>query len=151
MPRQLPANVRGFVNRSEDLRLLTLTSAEATDRVVVCVVVGTAGVGKTSLALRWAHQFAGDFSDGQLRALGVPGNLVPADLDARSALFRSLLAGRRFLILLDNAASPTRARPLLPGTAGCRVLVTSRDKLADASDEAAALFSTFEDPDALNR
>ncbi|XVS65532.1 ATP-binding protein [Actinosynnema sp. CA-299493] len=123
------------------------------DRVVVWVVVGTAGVGKTSLAVRWAHQVAGDFPDGQLyvnlrgydaglpigpdealdrflRALGVPGNLVPADLDARSALFRSLLAGRRFLILLDNAASPAQVRPLLPGTAGCLVLVTSRDKLA---------------------
>ncbi|MFJ6675928.1 ATP-binding protein [Actinosynnema sp. NPDC091369] len=153
MPRQLPADVRGFVNRSADLELLTLTSAEVADRVVVWVVVGTAGVGKTSLAVRWAHQVAGDFPDGQLyvnlrgydaglpigpdealdrflRALGVPGNLVPADLDARSALFRSLLAGRRFLILLDNAASPAQVRPLLPGTAGCLVLVTSRDKLA---------------------
>ncbi|WNV82633.1 tetratricopeptide repeat protein [Umezawaea sp. Da 62-37] len=153
MPRQLPADVRGFVNRFDDLESLTLTSAEVADRVVVWVVVGTAGVGKTSLAVRWAHQVAGDFPDGQLyvnlrgydaglpigpdealdrflRALGVPGNLVPADLDARSALFRSLLAGRKFLILLDNAASPTQVRPLLPGTAGCLVLVTSRDKLA---------------------
>ncbi len=153
MPRQLPADVRSFVNRFDDLESLTLTSAEVADRVVVWVVVGTAGVGKTSLAVRWAHQVAGDFPDGQLyvnlrgydaglpigpdealdrflRALGVPGNLVPGDLDARSALFRSLLAGRKFLILLDNAASPTQVRPLLPGTAGCLVLVTSRDKLA---------------------
>lgn len=153
VPRQLPARVRGFVNRSGDLRWLTTTAVEAVSRVVVCVVVGTAGVGKTSLALQWAHQVAGDFPDGQLyvnlrghdaglpvgpdealdrflRALGTAGNLVPADLDARSALFRSLLAGRRVLILLDNAASPTQVRPLLPGTAGCLVLVTSRDKLA---------------------
>ncbi|MFD7652846.1 ATP-binding protein [Actinosynnema sp. NPDC059797] len=153
VPRQLPADVRGFVNRSEVLDLLTQLSNEAANRVVVCVVTGTAGVGKTSLAVRWSHQVAGDFPDGQLyvnlrgydagppvgpeealdrflRALGVPGNVVPADLDARSALFRSFLAGKRFLILLDNAATPGQVRPLLPGTAGCLVLVTSRSKLA---------------------
>lgn len=153
VPRQLPADVRGFVNRSEALDLLTQLSAEAAKRVVVCVVAGTAGVGKTSLAVRWSHQVADDFPDGQLyvnlrgydagppvapaealdrflRALGVPGNQVPADLDARSALFRSFLAGKRFLILLDNAATPGQIRPLLPGTAGCLVLVTSRSTLA---------------------
>lgn len=153
VPRQLPADVRGFVNRSEALDLLTQLSNEAANHVVVCVVAGTAGVGKTSLAVRWAHQAAGDFPDGQLyvnmrgydagppvgpeealdrflRALGVPGNLVPADLDARSALFRSFLAGKRFLVLLDNAATPGQIRPLLPGTAGSLVLVTSRSKLA---------------------
>ncbi|HEX6347345.1 ATP-binding protein [Umezawaea sp.] len=153
VPRQLPADVREFVNRSEGLRFLTLMAREAVNRVVVCVIVGTAGVGKTSLAVRWAHQVATDFPDGQLyvnlrgydagppispdealdrflRALGVPGNLVPADLDARSAQFRSLLAGQRILMLLDNAATPAQIRPLLPGTAGCLVLVTSRSKLS---------------------
>ncbi|GAA2670681.1 Tetratricopeptide repeat-containing protein [Actinosynnema pretiosum] len=154
IPRQLPADVHGFVNRSEALRLLAQESQESAHRVVVCVIMGTPGVGKTSLALRWAHRMVDEFPDGQLyldlrgyhegpsisaeealkrflHDLAIPGNRIPVDLDTRSALFRSLLAGRRFLIVLDNAATTTQIRPLLPGTAGSLVLVTSRSRLHD--------------------
>ncbi|WP_308424018.1 ATP-binding protein, partial [Saccharopolyspora thermophila] len=155
-PRQLPAGVRSFVNREEELRRLNkvLTGHSAEPMVVaVCVIAGTAGVGKTSLAVHWAHQVSSQFPDGHLyanlhgydpgpratpeqvldrflRALGVPADEVPADLDDRAALYRSLLAGRRMLIILDNAATTGQVRPLLPGTAGCLVVVTSRSHLS---------------------
>ncbi|HEX8630518.1 MAG TPA: tetratricopeptide repeat protein, partial [Catenuloplanes sp.] len=122
--------------------------------VVVAAISGTAGVGKTALAVHWAHAVADRFPDGQiyvnlrgfdpagavvtpaeairgfLDALGAPPERVPADLDRQSALYRTLLAGRRMLILLDNARDTGHARPLLPGTAGCLVLVTSRHLLS---------------------
>ena len=121
--------------------------------MVISAIGGTAGVGKTALAVQWAHQVAGRFPDGQLyvnlrgydpgqpvtaadalagflRALGVPGQDIPAEEDERAARYRSLLAGRRMLVVLDNAGSVEQVRPLLPGAAGCVVLVTSRDALA---------------------
>jgi tetratricopeptide (TPR) repeat protein len=121
--------------------------------VVISAVSGTAGVGKTTLAIRWAHRMRGRFPDGQLfvnlrgydpeqpmttddalagflRALGVPSQDIPAELGERSALYRSLLAGRRMLVVLDNAREVEQVRLLLPGSETCAVVVTSRDSLA---------------------
>ncbi|MFE6049357.1 ATP-binding protein [Kitasatospora sp. NPDC056446] len=164
-PRQLPADVRGFVNRVEELRALDAvlagpaevppggsSSGGSTDAAVI-VIAGTAGAGKTSLALHWAHQARDRFPDGQLyvnlrgydpgrpvtvqealhrflTSLGVPAPSVPEDPDAAAALFRSLLADRRVLVVLDNAAAASQVRPLLPGSSGSLVLVTSRSRLS---------------------
>jgi DNA-binding SARP family transcriptional activator/tetratricopeptide (TPR) repeat protein len=153
IPAQLPANVRGFVGRESELTALDGHLAEAEDVITIAVVTGTAGVGKTALALRWAHQARDAFPDGQLyvdlrgygpdapvlpddalagflRALGVEGGEIPQDSAERAARLRSLLDGRRVLVVLDNARSVDQVRPLLPGSASCSVLVTSRDSLA---------------------
>ena len=156
IPRQLPALVRHFTGRSAELAELTklVSQPAAGDPAVpaIAVVTGTAGVGKTALAVRLAHQLAQLFPDGQLyvnlrgydpgqpmtasdvlaaflRGLGVPGHDIPAEADERAARYRSLLAGRRMLVLLDNAGSVEQVRPLLPGTPACAVVVTSRDAL----------------------
>lgn len=152
VPRQLPADVRGFVNRFHDLARLDEVVDDSAAPGATIVVVGTAGVGKTSLAVHWAHRVRDRFPDGQLyvnlhgydpgppitpqealgrflHALSVPGAAVPADLESRGALFRSLLAGRRMLVVLDNAATVGQVRPLLPGNSECLVLVTSRSSL----------------------
>ncbi|MFJ9585690.1 ATP-binding protein [Streptomyces acidicola] len=155
-PRQLPANVRGFVNRTEELsQLNTVLAGDSDDPLVVSVYViaGTAGAGKTSLALRWAHQVRDRFPDGQLyvnlrgydpgqpvtaqealhrflTSLGVRAQSVPQDLDAAAGLYRSLLADRRILVVLDNAATAAQVRPLLPGSANSLVVVTSRSRLS---------------------
>jgi tetratricopeptide (TPR) repeat protein len=156
VPRQLPGDVGGFVNRLRELARLNEVMAD--DRgeplvVGVYVITGTAGVGKTSLVLHWAHSARRRFADGQLyvnlrgydpgppvspeealdrflRALGVsPGN-IPVELEDRAALYRSMLADRRMLVVLDNAATVRQVRPLLPGNAECLVLVTSRSRLS---------------------
>jgi DNA-binding SARP family transcriptional activator len=150
-PRQLPAPPRLFTGRVRELAALDGMLAAA-DSVAICAVSGTAGVGKTALALHWAHRVADRFPDGQLYAnlrgfdagaatgsavavrsfldaLGVPPHEVPTGLDAQAGLLRSLLAGRRVLVLLDNAADVEQVRPLLPGTPGCLALVTSRHHL----------------------
>lgn len=157
-PAQLPADVTGFTGRAGALRrldeVLGENAAGQTGRaVVVTAIGGTAGVGKTALAVHWAHRVADRFPDGQLyvnlrgydpsqpvppgealtrllAALGVTGNDVPIDLDDRAARYRSEVAGRRLLIMLDNAASVAQVRPLLPGSSSCAVVVTSRDSLA---------------------
>jgi DNA-binding SARP family transcriptional activator/tetratricopeptide (TPR) repeat protein len=168
VPRELPAQVPHFTGRTEELATLTglLDSSgdQAPEAVVVSAIGGTAGVGKTALAVRWAHQVAGRFPDGQLYvnlrgydpaqpmaaadalagflgALGVTGKDIPVEEDQRAARYRSLLAGRRVLVVLDNAGSVEQVRPLLPGTPGCAVVVTSRDALAGlvARDGAARL------------
>jgi tetratricopeptide (TPR) repeat protein/transcriptional regulator with XRE-family HTH domain len=156
VPRQLPGPVRQFVGRRSELAALAslLEGAGSTPAAaVISAIGGTAGVGKTALAVYWAHQVADRFPDGQLfvnlrgydpgrplsasdalagflRALGVAGPDIPGDAGERAAAYRSLLAGRRMLVLLDNAREVEQVRPLLPGTPGCVTVVTSRDGLA---------------------
>lgn len=157
-PRQLPSPVRDFVGRKAALAALAaligpdLETAPAT--VVVLAIGGTAGVGKTTLAVHWAHHVADRFPDGQLyvnlrgfdpagapvapaqaiqdflEALGVPPDRIPGSIEAQAGLYRSVLAGKRVLIVLDNARDVSQVRPLLPGGTGCLTLVTSRGQLA---------------------
>lgn len=178
IPRQLPADVHAFVNRSDELNQLdAILAGQNGDRLVVSihVVAGTAGAGKTSLVLHWAHQVKDRFPDGQLfvnlrgydpgvpvtpdqalrrflRALGVPADQIPRDVDDAAALYRSLLAERRVLILLDNAATVSQVRPLLPGTGTSLVVVTSRNRLAGLTvrDGARRLtLGTLPEPEAI--
>jgi tetratricopeptide (TPR) repeat protein len=155
-PRQLPAAVAHFAGRAGELAVLTglmRGRVEVGGTVVISAIGGTAGVGKTALAVHWAHRVAGRFPDGQLYvdlrgfspggqvvapgeavrrfldALDVPPERIPVDLDAQAALYRSQLAGRRMLVVLDNARDTTQVRPLLPAAATCLVLVTSRNQL----------------------
>jgi tetratricopeptide (TPR) repeat protein len=156
VPQQLPARTRQFVGRREELDVLTRllgTASGDAGTVIITAIDGTAGIGKTALALFWAHQVKDHFPDGQLHvnlrgfdpqapmdagqalhgfliALGVAPSAVPSDLDAKAALYRTLVAGKRMLILLDNARSTDHVRPLLPGTASCLVIITSRNRLA---------------------
>jgi hypothetical protein len=155
VPRQLPARHRQFVGRHAELdRLAALLDAAppANGTVVITAIAGTAGIGKTALAMHWAHHIADRFPDGQLHvnlrgfdprapvepgqalhgfleALGVVPSGIPGDLDARAALYRSLVADRRLLIMLDNAATADQVRPLLPNAPTCLVIVTSRNSL----------------------
>ncbi|MFC0544820.1 AfsR/SARP family transcriptional regulator [Kutzneria chonburiensis] len=151
LPRQLPQPVGGFVGRTAEL--------EALDRLLdrrpgIAVVSAGGGFGKSSLVLRWAHDRADRFPDGQLfvnlrgfdpsgpatspstavrgflEAFGVTGASVPTDLEAQTALYRSLVADKRMLIVLDNAADSNQVTPLLPGTPGSVVVVTSRNQLS---------------------
>ncbi|MCX4760294.1 tetratricopeptide repeat protein [Streptomyces sp. NBC_01275] len=167
VPAQLPMDVRSFTGRDDQLIDLTrhLGAVEVTEdtedtedtgrtsAVVVSAVSGTAGVGKTALAVHWAHRVRDAFPDGQLyvdlrgyspeepvsaaqalagflTALGVPGPEIPLRLDDRAARYRTAVDGRRLLVVLDNAASTAQVRPLLPGSPTCKVLITSRDSLA---------------------
>jgi tetratricopeptide (TPR) repeat protein len=161
VPRQLPAAAAYFAGRIGELAALTGLLRSRVERggtdsggtVVISAVSGTAGVGKTALAVFWAHQVAERFPDGQLYvnlrgfdpsgsvmdpaeavrrfldALGVPPERIPVELDALAALYRSQLAGRRVLVVLDNACDTAQVRPLLPGAPGCLVVVTSRNQL----------------------
>ncbi len=153
IPRQLPPVVAHFVGRRDEIDTLNnLRASHPGTTVVICAIAGTAGVGKTALALHWAHQVADRFGDGQLyvnlrgydpgravttadalagflRALGVPGQEIPAGADERAARYRSMLASARMLIVLDNAADEQQVRPLLPASPASLVLVTSRRQL----------------------
>jgi DNA-binding SARP family transcriptional activator len=151
IPAQLPRENNVFVGRDAEFAQL---DAGLDGDGAIRILTGPAGVGKTALALRWAHRVAADFPDGQLfldlrgfdeaepvepdqalswflHAYGVPDARIPADLDERTALYRSVLAGRKVLVVLDNARSAAQVRPLLPGTSGCAVLVSSRSRLDD--------------------
>jgi DNA-binding SARP family transcriptional activator/Tfp pilus assembly protein PilF len=157
VPAQLPADVSAFTGRADPLRrldeLLTDGGGRQARGMALALVSGTAGVGKTALAIHWAHRNLDRFPDGQLyvnlrgydpnqpvtaagalttllTALGVTGGDIPLDVDARAARYRTELAGQRLLLVLDNASSVEQVRPLLPGSASCAVLVTSRDSMA---------------------
>ena len=158
-PRQLPGDIGGFVNRLSSLARLDglLGPSGAADRSVsaphVVVIVGAPGVGKTALALHWAHLVREHFPDGQLyidmrgygseypleseqaidiflRSLNVAPESIPIDLDERASLYRSILGDKKMLIVLDNASSARQIRQLLPGSRGCFVLVTSRSRIS---------------------
>jgi DNA-binding SARP family transcriptional activator/DNA-binding XRE family transcriptional regulator len=156
VPRQLPAAPRCFTGRAEELAgLSSLVERDLMEvgGVVIAALTGMAGIGKTAVALHWAHQVADRFPDGQLfvnlhgsgpsgtpvtptravagflTALGVSAARIPADTDGQAALYRSLLADKRMLIVLDNAQDAEQVRPLLPGSPTCMVLVTSRNRL----------------------
>ncbi|MER7274922.1 tetratricopeptide repeat protein [Dactylosporangium sp. NPDC000244] len=147
-PAQLPADLQAFAGRGDAVAALDRLGSAA-----VIVVSGTAGVGKTTLAVHWGHRVRARFPDGQLyvnlrgfhptgdavtaaealhgflTALGLPPGRVPGDLEARAAQYRTLLSGRRMLVLLDNARDADQVRPLLPAAPGCVALVTSRHRL----------------------
>jgi len=153
VPAQLPADVSAFTGREADQRRLAeLVGGTGGPAVVIAAVTGAAGVGKTALAVHWAHRVRQRFPDGQLflnlrgydagppmrpidalarllHGLGVPAEQVPMELAEAGAFLRSMLADKRMLIVLDNARGPDQVRPLLPGSPGCLVLVTSRDAL----------------------
>jgi DNA-binding SARP family transcriptional activator/tetratricopeptide (TPR) repeat protein len=152
VPRQLPADVAAFTGRAHELA--GLDRIPDTNAVVITAIDGMAGIGKTALAVHIAHRITDRYPDGQLfidlhgytqgmepvepadaldhmlRSLDVPGPQIPSRVDERAALYRTRLADRRMLILLDNAATETQVAPLLPGAPGCLVLVTSRRRLA---------------------
>jgi transcriptional regulator with XRE-family HTH domain len=156
VPRQLPAGTRHFVGRAHELGMLdgVLSRVSGADgTAAVWTISGTVGVGKSALAVHWARRTASDFPDGQLYidlrgfdssgtpltpawvirsfldAFQVTEDRIPASLDAQAGLYRSLLVGKRMLILLDNARDAAQVRPLLPGSLGCCAIVTSRSQL----------------------
>ena len=153
VPAELPVAVRGFVGRRAELARLDGWLLADRSGPLVVALTGTAGVGKTTFAVHWAHRVAGEFPDGQLYvnlrgfdadgaavrpetairgfldAFGVPAWRIPADLSGQAAMYRSTVAGWRVLVVLDNARDAGQVRPLLPGSAGCLTLVTSRDEL----------------------
>jgi len=157
VPRQLPGDIGTFVGRAKTIETLDVLldngdGAEQTAPLPIVAIVGPGGIGKTALAVRWAHAISGRFPDGQLfadlkgfsdtvpvppslvlhrflRALGATAEDIPTDLDERVTLFRSMLAGRRAVIVLDNARDAAQVRPLLPGASTCLVVVTSRVEL----------------------
>ena len=154
VPAQLPADVAHFTGRVEECKALTALAGQVAGTVVVSAIGGTAGIGKTALAVHWAHRNAALFPDGALYvnlrgfdpvgspvsagtairgfldALGQPSARIPVGIEAQAGLYRSLLSGKRVIIVLDNAREADQVRPLLPGAPGCLVLVTSRDQLA---------------------
>jgi tetratricopeptide (TPR) repeat protein/transcriptional regulator with XRE-family HTH domain len=153
VPRQLPASSPAFAGRRAQLAALSQVLHEPDGAAAVVTISGAAGVGKTALAVYWAHQATGQFPDGQLfadlcgfgpsqeparpdtivrvflDALGIPADQVPVAEEAQFGLYRSLMADRRILVVLDNAHDAAQVRPLLPGWPSCRAIVTSRNQL----------------------
>jgi len=169
-PRQLPAAAARFTGRTAELAaldaMLEVDGGRPPGSLAIVAIGGTAGIGKTTLAVHWAHQAAGHFGDGQLyvnlrgftpfgppvepaeairgflTALGIATERIPADVAAQAALYRSLLADRKVLVVLDNARDERQVRPLLPAGPGCLALVTSRNTLTGlAAAEGARLLS----------
>lgn len=153
VPAQLPPTVTDFTGRAGELRWLDELIHDHAPGPVTIAITGPAGAGKTALAVYWAHRIRDRFPDGQLyvdlrgyapgpalppaqalarflRSLGVSPEHVPTDLDEATALYRTLLADKRVLVVLDNATSPEQVRPLLPGADRCLVVTTSRDRLS---------------------
>jgi DNA-binding XRE family transcriptional regulator len=152
-PQQLPMAISHFVGRQADLALLSALTSLRDDVVLVAIIGGLPGVGKSSLAIHWAHAAKHLFPDGQmhidlrgcdphagplspaealrrvLKSFHVPSGQIPADLDGQVALYRTLLAGRRVLLILDNASDAEQVRLLLPSSPGCFALITSRQRL----------------------
>jgi DNA-binding SARP family transcriptional activator len=176
VPAQLPADVADFTGRGDQVRHLcdVLSSASADDDpgvVRIAVVAGSGGLGKTSLAVHAAHRVRAGFPDGQLyvdllgataqplqaadvlarflRDLGVDGREVPVDEDERSARYRTVLAGRRMLVVLDNARDAAQVRPLLPGSASCAVLITTRSRMPDLASTRLVDLNVLDDDEAL--
>ncbi|MET8148898.1 BTAD domain-containing putative transcriptional regulator [Actinoplanes sp. NPDC049668] len=175
-PAQLPPAVSSFSGRAEQLDRLDELLGRPGPAVPIGMVCGSAGVGKTALAVHWAHRARSRFPDGQLyvnlrgyatsaplrpiealagflQALGVPADQVPPDAQHAAAMYRTLLADRRLLVVLDNARSADQVRPLLPGGSACVVLITSRDGLGGlvAQDGAAHLrLGVLTAPEAAN-
>lgn len=165
VPAQLPLPVNAFTGREPEIATLDAMLPGLVDRSApgVAVVSGVSGVGKSALAVHWGNRVARHFPDGQLfidvhgyhendrplsptsvldqalRALGVPSAQIPAGLQERSALYRSLLNNKRLLIILDDVRSSTQIRPLLPGRGLCFVLITSRDQHEELATDYAAV------------
>jgi tetratricopeptide (TPR) repeat protein/DNA-binding XRE family transcriptional regulator len=174
VPRQLPGAVSHFTGRAAELAALTglldQAGPVAPGTVVISAIGGTAGVGKTALALHWAHQVAARFPDGQLyvnlrgfdpsgtpataaeairgflHALNVPAGSIPASPVAQAGLYRSLLSGQRMLIVLDNARDEQQVRPLLPASPASQVIVTSRNQLSGLAAAEGARLVTLDVP-----
>ena len=176
VPAQLPADIGDFTGRETQVAhlsalLLGTTKGINPGAVRIAVVNGAAGLGKTTLAVHAAHQVSAHFPDGQLyldllgasaqpaapgevlarflRDLGVKGDEVPTGDDERAALYRTTLAGQRMLIVLDNAKDAAQVRLLLPGTASCAVLVTTRNRTPDLASIRYVDLNVLEDPEAL--
>ncbi len=168
VPRQLPAIAGDFAGRTAELAALTGildANGGAPGSIAIAAIGGMAGVGKTALALHWAHQVADRFPDGQLYvnlrgfapsgspavpaevirgfldALGVPPERLSPHQDVQAGLYRSLLADKRMLIVLDNARDEQQIRPLLPASPGSLVVVTSRNQLAGLATDGARLLA----------
>ncbi|MFI1281272.1 AfsR/SARP family transcriptional regulator [Streptomyces sp. NPDC020858] len=172
-PAQLPPDAADFTGRTALVRVLgEVLGAPSAQALVIATVVGMGGVGKTALALHVAHGVRDTYPDGQLYAdlrgsdpvpadpeavlssflvaLGVPGDAVPDGLDARSALFRSVVDGRRLLLVLDNAKDAAQIRPLLPGAVGCAVLTTGRTRPAGLPATVQVDLDVFQPSEALD-
>ena len=175
-PAQLPADVADFTGREDQVKhLCDLLAGGGLDAdpgaVRIALVAGSGGLGKTSLAVHAAHRVCGGFPDGQLyvdllgaapqplapadvlarflRDLGVDGRDIPADDDERAARYRTALAGRRLLVVLDNARDAAQVRPLLPGTASSAVLITTRSRMPDLASTKLVDLNVLDDDEAL--
>jgi DNA-binding SARP family transcriptional activator len=174
-PAQLPADLPTFAGREPELSRVSkmLSPDSESPLVAICAIDGMAGIGKTTFAIHWAHHVAQHFEDGQLylnlhgfdssasamtpadalgallSSLGLPAGHIPDDLEARAGMYRSVLAGKHVLIVLDNARDVEQVRPLLPGRPGCLVIATSRNPLAGLAMTEGARLLTLKLPSVL--